>query len=401
MPRMAERPPAASAWDLDPEIDFLNHGSFGACPRVVLAAQQRLRSRLEREPVTFLVREIEGRMAAARAALGAFVGADPDDLAFVSNATTGVNTVLRSLRFAPGDEILTTDHAYSACANALRFVARRDDARAVIVTLPFPIAGPDTVRDAVLAAAGPRTRLALLDHITSPTGMVLPIAEMVAALSARGIDTLVDGAHGPGMVPLDLNRLGAAYYTGNGHKWMCAPKGAAFLHVRRDRQETIRPLTISHGANSPRRDVSRFRLEFDWMGTDDPTPWLCLPAVLEFMPTLLAGGWEARMAANRTLALGARQELCAALDVPPPCPDSMMGSLAAVPLPDSPAGTTASPLGTDLLTDVLYEQHRIEVPVLQWPAVPRRLLRVSAQAYNHLDQFRRLAALLPGLVGRG
>ncbi len=388
----------ARLWALDPAVAFLNHGSFGACPRPVLEAQGRLVEELEAEPVRFLSRELEGRLDAARAALAAFVGADADDLAFVPNATAGVNTVLRSLAFAPGDELLVTDHAYNACRNALEAVAGRAGARAVVATVPFPIDSPDRVVEAVLARVTPRTRLALLDHVTSPTGIVFPIARLVAELAQRGVDTLVDGAHAPGMVPLDLHALGAAYYTGNAHKWLCAPKGTAFLHVRRDCQAAIRPLSISHGANSPRTDRSRFRLEFDWAGTDDPTAHLCVPEAIRYLGSLVPGGWPVLMARNRALALAARRTLCDAVGVAPPCPDEMIGSLAAVPLPDATRPPAPATPRRDALQDALFERFRIEVPVIVWPAAPRRLVRVSAQLYNEPGDYARLADALRTLL---
>ncbi|MGH6691474.1 MAG: aminotransferase class V-fold PLP-dependent enzyme, partial [Gammaproteobacteria bacterium] len=236
-------------WPLDPDVGFLNHGSFGACPTEVLRYQQVLRNELEAGPVRFLSRELDDRLDAARAALAAFVGADPDDLGFVVNATTGINAVLRSLSFKPGDELLTTDHAYNACRNTLNFVAAREGVQVVVATVPFPLASPDEVVEAVLAQVTRRTRLAMLDHVTSPTGLVLPLERLIAELSARGIEVLVDGAHAPGMLPLDLGTLGATYYSGNCHKWICAPKGSAFLWVRRDCQAYVHPATISHGAN--------------------------------------------------------------------------------------------------------------------------------------------------------
>ena len=298
--------PFAIHWDLDPDVVFLNHGSFGGCPRVVLDEQRRLQRELESEPVRFLHRELEDRLDPVRAELAAFVDCDADDLAFVRNATEGVNTVLRSLQFVAGDELLTIDHEYNASRNALQFAADRHGACVTTAKVPFPLRSPQQVVDAVLAAVTDRTRLLLIDHITSPTGLVLPIEPIVKALAARGIDTLVDGAHGPGMVPLSLRNLGAAYYTGNCHKWLCTPKGSALLFVRRDRQERIRPLAISHGANSARRDRSRFRLEFDFTGTFDPTPWLCIPTALRFLSGLLPGGMVALQQHNRGLALRAR-----------------------------------------------------------------------------------------------
>jgi isopenicillin-N epimerase len=388
----------ARHWLLEPEIDFLNHGSFGACPLAVLEAQQQWRRRMESEPVRFLAAELEGHLDEAREELARFVGARGDDLAFIANVTTGVNIVLRSLFFTAGDELLVTDHEYNACSNALRFAAERSGATVRVVSLPFPIASPDVVVERILAATGPRTRLALLDHITSPSGLILPIEKLVRELDARGIDTLVDGAHGPGMVLLELDRLGAAYYTGNCHKWLCAPKGAAFLHVRRDRQERIRPLTISHGANATRTDRSRFRLEFDWMGTPDPTPWLAVPVAIRFLDGLLPGGWREVMRANRELALEGRRLLCEAVGAPAPAPEEMIGALASVPLPDGSPQPPASPLYRDPLQERLLAEHRIQVPVLPWPAPPRRLVRISAQLYNRREQYRRLAAVLPRLL---
>lgn len=385
-------------WALDPELDFLNHGSFGACPTAVLEEQARLRTEMERQPVRFLWRTLEARLDSARAELAAFVGADPEDLVFVNNATTGINAVLGSLRFAAGDELLVTDHEYNASRNVLDFAATRDDAVPVVVPIPFPIDDPETVVRAVLARVTARTRLALIDHVTSQTGLVLPIARLAAELGARGIDLLVDGAHGPGMLPLDLRRLGAPYYAGNCHKWLCSPKGAGFLYVRRDRQGAIRPPVISHGANSPRPDRSRFRLEFDWVGTDDPTPFLCVPTAIRCLGALLPGGWPDLMARNRALALAARRALCEALGVPTPSPDGMIGALAAVPLPavDEPS---APPLFLDPLSARLEDVHGIVCPVYPWPQPPRRVLRVAAQAYNTLEQYQRLAGILRGETG--
>jgi len=383
-------------WALAPGVAYLNHGSFGACPKAVLDAQQALRAEMEAQAVDFLWRRLEGRLDTARAILADFVDARPDDMAWVRNATLGVNTVLQGLDLAPGDELVTTDHEYNACANALRFVADRAGARVVVAAVPFPSAGPEEVVAAVLGAVTARTRLVLLDHVTSPTALVQPVAAIAAACRDRGVAVLVDGAHAPGMIPLSLASLGdcgVTYYTGNLHKWVCAPKGAGFVWANPEARVSLRPLVVSHGANSVRRDRSRFRLEFDWTGTDDPTPWLCVPEALRVMGSMLPGGWDALRAANRTLCLQARDGLCKALGVLPPAPDTMIGSMAAVALPpDCAAG-----LDADAVNLRLWESWRIEVPVSPWPVEGSRLLRVSAQRYNTVDEYTRLAEALRAL----
>jgi isopenicillin-N epimerase len=409
----------ADNWLLDRSVTFLNHGSFGACPLPVLEAQAELRARMEHEPVRFLDHGLGALLAAALARLAEFARADPADLAFVPNATTGVNTVLwslvRSTWLGAGDEILTTDHEYNACLNTCRAAAESVGARVVVARVPFPLASANEVVAAVLEAVGPRTRLALLSHITSPTALVWPIEQLVGALAERGVDVLVDGAHAPGMVPLAIASLDAAYYTGNCHKWLCAPKGSAFLWVRRDRQDLVRPLIVSHGANAPERYRSRFRLEFEWTGTTDPTPFLCVPTAIDFVGSLLPGGWPAVMEHNRTLALAARQLLLAALEASDPAPDDMIGAMAAVMLPadlgepapqaapDAPPGATYPP---DPLHELLWARFGIEVPVSAWPHTPDpdrprlRLLRVSAQLYNSVADYVRLTDALDELRGR-
>jgi isopenicillin-N epimerase len=294
--------------------------------------------------------------------------------------------------------VLITSHGYNACNNAVRFAAERAGARVVVAAVPFPLRSPDQVVEAVLAAAGPCTRLALVDHVTSPTGLVFPAARLVKELEGRGIPTLVDGAHAPGMVPLRLAELGASYYTGNCHKWICAPKGAAFLMVRRDRQAGLRPHVISHGANSPRTDRSRFQLEFDWTGTGDPTPYLCVGEAIRFMGSLLPGGWAELMERNRALALQSRTLLAESLGVQPPAPAEMIGTLAAVDLPDGKGAPPSSPLYQDPLQDQLLAQHGIEVPIVVFPAWPQRMVRVSAQIYNSIEQYRFLAQALGTLL---
>jgi len=382
----------AGLWTLDPDVLYLNHGSFGACPRQVLEFQAELRARLEREPVDFLDRRLAGLLAEARQALGRFVKADPEGLAFVPNATTAVNAALRSWDLRPGDEVVTIDHGYPACRKALEFVAARRGATVRVATVPFPIAGPGDVFEAVLAAVTPRTRLALLDHVTSPTALLLPLAEIVPRLRERGVECIVDAAHALGMVPLDLDRLGAACYTANAHKWLCAPKGSAFLYVRHDLRDRIRPLVISHGCDTGSPAV-RFREEWDWTGTDDPTPYLSIPECLRVLEGLLPGGWPELMQRNHALALRGRVILGEALGVAPPCPDDMIGSIASLPLPAARPGSPVDRLPAPALSSWMRERG-IESAFFPWPCAGGKIVRLSAQIYNHEGQYRALAKLL-------
>jgi isopenicillin-N epimerase len=385
--------PYHALFALDPKVTFLNHGSFGACPRTVLDAQTALRARMEAEPVRFFLRDGPPLLDAARERIAAFVGARPEDLVFVRNATQAVSTIVASLALGPGDELLTTDHAYGACKNALEHFAARRGATLVVAKVPFPLRDPGEVTFAILAAATDRTKLALVDHVTSPTGLVFPIESIVRALADRGIDTLVDGAHAPGMLPLDLDALGAAYYTGNLHKWLCAPKGCGILHVRLDRQADLHPLVISHGLHS-RRARPRLWEEFDWTGTDDPTPWLCAPAALDALSSILPGGLDAVREHNRALALFARERLCAHLGMEPPAPASMIASLVSVPLPPSSGPPPTSAFDVDPLWAALTAKHDIQIPIFPWPAPPSRVLRIACQVYVDRADVERLVAAL-------
>ncbi len=383
-------------WGLEEGLVFLNHGSFGACPREVLNRQGEFRTRLEREPIRFIVNELEPLLDQARVALADFVGADAAGIAFVTNATTAVNAVMRNLRLAPGDELLTNNHEYNACNNALRFEADRAGARVVVAEVPFPILHEDQVVEAVLRAVTPRTRLCLLSHVTSATALIFPVERIVRELAARGVDTLVDGAHAPGMVETAVSRINAAYYTGNCHKWMCAPKGAAFLHVREDRREGFHPLVISHGYNSRRTDRPRFRLEADYMGTADMSAVLCIPEAIRFMGGLFEGGWAEVRRRNREMALAARRLLCERLGATPPAPESMIGSIATVPLRARTDAEAAIPTRHhDALQERLIERWRIQVPIVLFPLGSNtRWVRVSGQVYNRRAEFEYLADAL-------
>jgi isopenicillin-N epimerase len=391
-----------SHWRLRPGTVFLNHGSFGACPAPILEAQFELRRQMEAEPVQFLWRRLPERLNAARVVLARFVRASPRDLVFTTNATTGINAVVRSLKFRAGDELLTTSQDYNACRNVLAAAAEPARARVVVAAIPFPLSSDDEIVEAVLRAVTRRTRLVMLDHVTSGTALVLPIQRLVYELSKRGVDALVDGAHAPGMVPLDLNKLGAAYYAANLHKWVCAPKGAAFLWVREDKQQNIQPAVISHGNNRARPGYTPFQDRFDWAGTSDPTAWLCSGLAIEWMGRLLPGGWAELRRRNHELAIQARRMLCEKFQVAPPCPDTMLGAMATLSLPERLQGNSRKqrPSQVRALGNMeplqlrLYDQFGIEVPFMRLGKPERRYLRISAQIYNSLNEYEYLAQAL-------
>ena len=383
----------AEHWTLDPNTVFLNHGSFGATPAAIMDEQRRIRALMEKDPVRFFERENIGLWDDARRALSEFVNADVDGMVFVSNATQGINTVLRSLRLQPGDEIIVPDHSYQACWNAVDFVTERSGAKTVVVEVPFRVEGPQEVLDIIMGAVTDRTVLALIDTVTSPTGMRMPFEELTVQLQSRGVDVLLDAAHGPGIVPLDLSELAPAYCTGNCHKWLCSPKGSAFLHIREDRKHLIRPLNISHGASFEGDAQEKFEFEFAWPGTQDPSAWMCIPKAIEYLGDLVEGGWPEIMRRNHALAIEGRGILCEALGTSPPFPDSMVSALASVEI------TTEGEVGPmslegDPFHNLLLDEYGIQVPVMPWRHHGVRYIRISAQLYNHQDEYRYLAEAL-------
>jgi isopenicillin-N epimerase len=390
-----------SPWRLDPTVAFLNHGSFGACPEPVLLARQAILEDLDTNPMVALERSFLPRLDAARAEVAAFIGADPEGTVVVANATTGVSTVLRSLRFRPGDELLTTDHEYNATLNALQQAADEARARVVRVSIPLPIRDPREVTEAILAAVTPRTRIALVSHVTSPSGLVFPIEDIVRELDRLGVDTLVDAAHAPGMLPVNVTALGAAYWTANNHKWLCGPKVSGVLVVRDDRRHLIRPVVTSHGANDPDTDRPVLWRLFDWQGTQDPSPFLTVPFALRFLGTLHPDGWPGLMAENRDAAIRERRLLLDALGSDPIAPESMLGSMASVALPPGLLQTDAD---ATALRDSLALEDRIEVPISAFPVPAARagatslpsmfLVRISHQRYVEDSDIERLIAAL-------
>jgi len=391
-PRRAPAP-FRNLWGLAPGTTFLNHGSFGACPKPILELQAQLRAAMEAEPVQFLWRRYEERLEPSRKRLAKFVGAQPKDVVFVTNATTGVNAVARSIGLRPGDELLTTSHDYNACRNVLAETAAWAGARLVVARVPFPLRSDDEVVEAVLRAITRRTRLAMIDHVTSNSAVIFPVARLIGELERCGVDVLVDGAHAPGMLPLNLERLHPAYYTGNLHKWVCAPKGAAFVWAREDKQAQLQPPVISHGHNTPRSGYSVFQDRFDWVGTFDPSAWMCVGAAIDWLGALLPGGWPSLRRANHRLVIEGRRLLVQRLGVAPPCPEQMLGAMATIPLPERFQGIPQDgKIDTEQLQ--LYDRFGIEVPFVRIGSPPGRFFRISAQAYNSPSDYARLADAL-------
>ncbi len=385
--------PLTRHWSFDSSRLFLNHGSFGACPDFVIEEQRKWQNLMEKEPVRFFEELMPNLLLKSREALGTFLSCSPNDLAFVSNATSGVNTILRSLHFEQGDEILVPNHAYQACRNSIDFVAQRSGATVVVVPIPFPIDSPQTVIDVMKSARTERTKLVMIDTVTSPTGLRMPFEELTSFFEDQGVEVLLDAAHGIGMIPLDLETLGASYVTSNCHKWLCAPKGTAFLYVREDKQNKIQPLTISHGHTFPLGNTTRFRHEFDWTGTQDISGWCALPAVITEMAKLVDGGWEAIMQHNHDLALQGRDILCERLGIEQPCPDEMIACISTIRLPGE-IPSKEKMHEPDPLHHILSEKYNIQVPVWSWPSPAGRYLRISAQLYNSIEQYEQLAEAL-------
>ena len=373
-------------WTLDPDYVTVNHGSFGATPRSVLAAQDEWRRRLEAQPSRFMRLVLPDALRAAAGRLAEFVNVKPAGLAFVENATTGCNAVLRSMRLQPGDEVIVLSHVYGAVRNTVRYVTARAGAAMVEVTIPFPRAEPEQVIAGIVAAITPRTRIAVLDHITSHSALVLPLTEMVAACHEAGVPVLVDGAHAPGQVALDLVAINADWYVGNCHKWLNAPKGCGFLHARADRQDDLHPVTISHGYEKG------YLAEFDWTGTWDPSAFLSVAPAIEFHERL---GGPALMARNIGLAAEAAGLLAGRFGTETGLGNGTGGSMALIRLPWQ--GKAGNDDALALREDLLHAG--TDVPV--YAEDGRMWIRISAQAYNEMDDYRKLADLIePALQNR-
>jgi isopenicillin-N epimerase len=370
---------------LDPNIHFLNHGSFGACPRSVFDDYQRWQRELEAQPVEFLGRRFDGLMAEARRALAGYVCCDPDDLVYVPNATQGVNIVARSLALAPGDEVLASDHEYGALNRTWEYLCEKQGAQYRRVEIPVPVSTEADFVERVWNAVTPRTRVLFLSHITSPTALIFPVQELVRRARTAGILTIIDGAHAAGQLPLDLGAPGADFYSANCHKWMLGPKGSAFLYARRELQGRVEPLVVSWGWRPEKPAASRFVQEQEWQGTRDIAAFLAVPAAIRFMQ---ANDWESVRAECHALAVYAQAQLAALTGLEPLSDESWFSQMVSCPLP---------PCDIQEVKARLYDEHRIEVPVLLWNGQP--LIRISLQAYNSRADVDALTCALKQILG--
>ena len=369
---------------LAPDVAFLNHASFGACPRQVLDEYQRWQLELERQPVEFLGRRFASLMREARARLAAYVHTDADNVVYVPNATTAINIVARSLRLGEGDEVLTTDHEYGAMDRTWRFVCAKRGAGYLAQAIRIPLMRADDFVETFWAGVTARTRVIFLSHISSPTALIFPVREICRRAHEAGILTMIDGAHAIGQIPLALDELGTDFYTSNCHKWLCAPKGSAFLYARPECQALVEPLVVSWGWQSDHPGPSSFVDEQEWVGTRDIAAYLATPAAIDFLE---AHHWDEVRAACHALAVETRQRITAFTGLPPLSPEAWFAQMFSAPLP---------PCDADALKRRLYDEFGVEVPLVVWNG--RLLVRVSIQGYNTRADADRLVAALAALL---
>jgi isopenicillin-N epimerase len=371
---------------LRPDITFLNHGSFGACPQPVFVAYQRWQRSIEDDPVDFFMRRWRPALAKARTALASYLGADADDLVYVENTTYGLNALLRSLELRPGDEVLSSDHEYGAIERLWRYTCARRGARYCVQAIGLPLTTAEAFIEAFWAGVTPRTRVIALSHISSATALTFPVAAICARARAAGILTVIDGAHAPGQLDLDLAAVDADFYVGNCHKWLCAPKGAGFLYVRREHQAALDPFVIGWGWQADDPGDSQFIDYFERVGTNDPSAYLATPAAIAFQQQ---HDWSQVCAACHALLREAEQRIAARSDLEPLSPSSRawFTQMRSIPLP---------PQVDVSLSQRLWHDYAIEVPIIAWGQ--RRFVRVSIQAYNTAADVDRLLDALEGLV---
>ena len=381
-------------WGLDKDITFLNHGSFGATPIPILKKQRELQDQMESEPVRFMIRELEPLWDTARAITAKFLGTNAKDLVFVKNTTMGVNTVFHSLKLEKGDEVLITNHTYGACLNTIKYYSELFGYAVKVVKIPFPMKDEAEMINALESGITSKTKLLFIDHVTSASGTIFPVEKIVPVFKNKGIDVFVDGAHAPGMLDLNIDAIGADYYVGNCHKWICSPKGSAVLVVRSDKQKNVQALQISHIYDRSKE----WAKQFFWPATDDYTNYLSVPEAIKFMGNLFPGGWKELREHNKGLILHARKSISRIFETGLPVPDSMTGSIGNICI----GKAELPPYGFNFIHPVqeqLYSKYKIEVPIIVFPREnPMLWVRPAAQAYNDVSQYEYLAEALKEIL---
>jgi isopenicillin-N epimerase len=382
-------PVASEQFQVRSDITFLNHGSFGSCPRPVFETYQQWQRKLEDDPIEFLGRRLPDLLREAREPLAAYLGTHADHIVYVHNTTLGVNIVARSLQLEAGDEVLATNHEYGASDRIWRFLCQQRGVTYINQPIPLPLQSEDEMIEHLWSGVTPRTRVIFLSHITSATALIFPIERICRRARAEGILTIIDGAHAPGHIPLNLAAIGADFYIGNCHKWLCAPKGSAFLYARPERQDLLLPFIVSWGYESLNPGVSLFQDHFGWVGTDDPAAYLSVPAAIEFQRE---HRWDDVRVACHELAVSARQQISELVGIEPICPDgaNWWNQMCSIQLPagDAPA-----------LQKCLREQWNIEIPLIAWNN--QRFIRISIQGYNSPADVERLLIALQTIFAHG
>ncbi len=370
---------------LDPEIIFLNHGSFGACAKPVYENLLQWQQKLEKEPVKFFEDTIWDALQASRKALGDYIGCSHDDLVYFPNPTTAVNTVARSLKLKPDDEVLSTNHIYGALDRSWKYICKEKNARFIKADIPFPLHSEDEFLKRFFGYVTDHTKVIFLSHITSMTAMKFPVEKVVTFAKKNNILSIIDGAHVPGHIPLNIRKLDADMYTGACHKWMCTPKGVSFLYVKKELQEDVHPLVVSWGWESERPGKSKFLDWHEWQGTRDMSAFLTVPVAVKFLKEY---NWPEVAVRCRESVVKFRKKFIEHLNIEPPCPDEWLGQMASIPLP---------PLDAVAFKKQLLETYRIQVPVCEWEG--QTYLRYSFQAYNSEEELEKLLSAVNELLG--
>lgn len=384
-------------WNLDKSMVFLNHGSFGACPKYLLEKQNHYRLQMESQPLKFFIRDADELLYNSKKRLGDFLGANPENMAFADNATTAVNIVMKSFPFKECDRILITNQIYPACRNTVYKIAKEKKLFIDEVIIPRIIKSAEEITEEILKFVKPDTVFSLIDHISSLPGVIFPVKQIISQLEEKGIAVMIDGAHAPGMIPLSLDELNPQFYTGNCHKWMCTPKGSAFLYVRKDMQEMIEPIVTSRRYGEINTNLTEFQYNFSWQGTKDISSYLTIADSIDYFENIFPGGWENVMKTNHDLVFKAGKKICEEFDIEQSYPESMIGAIFGIPFFEESYMPIDKINQRSYLQEQLFHESRVEVMISFYPVAPQRILRISSQIYNTYEQYLYLIECLKSI----